>query len=41
MNERTVASRKGGIVAKLLNRPWPSDDEILAAVRDAMQQTDE
>jgi hypothetical protein len=41
VNGRTVASRKGGLVAKLLSRPWPSDDEVLAAVRDAMQQTDE
>lgn len=24
-----------GLVAKLVNRPWPADDEVLAAVRAA------
>lgn len=30
---RVVLTRKGGLIAKLLKRPWPSDDEVLAAVR--------
>jgi hypothetical protein len=33
---RTVASRKGGLLAKLLSRPWPSEADVLAAVRAAM-----
>jgi hypothetical protein len=32
---RVVASRKGGLIAKLLNRPWPTGDEVVAAVREA------
>ena len=32
---RTVISRKGGLLAKLIGRPWPTDDDVLAAVRDA------
>jgi hypothetical protein len=36
VNGRTVASRKGGMLAKLLNRPWPDDDDVIAAVRGAL-----
>ena len=36
VNGRTVASRKGGLLAKLLNRPWPSGDDVIAAVRGAL-----
>jgi hypothetical protein len=36
VNGRTVASRKGGLLAKLLNRPWPSGDDVVAAVRAAL-----
>jgi hypothetical protein len=32
---RVVVSRQGGIIAKLTGRPWPADDEVLAAVRAA------
>lgn len=32
---RSVVSRKGGLIAKLVGRPWPSDDDVLAAVRQA------
>ena len=38
VNGRTVVSRKGGLLAKLLGRPWPEDDEVLAAVREAMDK---
>ncbi len=37
VNGRTVVSRKGGLVAKLLGRPWPSGDDVLTAVRAGMQ----
>ena len=37
VNGRPVASRKGGLLAKLLNRPWPSGDDVVAAVRNALQ----
>jgi hypothetical protein len=30
-----VVSRKGGLLAKILGRPWPNDAEVLAAVRKA------
>lgn len=36
VNGRSVASRKGGLLAKLLNRPWPSRDDVVAAVRAAL-----
>ncbi len=36
VNGRTVASRKGGLLAKLLNRPWPSGADVVAAVRAAL-----
>jgi hypothetical protein len=32
---RTVVTRKGGLLAKLLGKPWPSDEDVLAAVRKA------
>ncbi|HVT45699.1 MAG TPA: hypothetical protein VMT00_15070 [Thermoanaerobaculia bacterium] len=35
VNDRLVISRKGGLIAKLTNRSWPQDEEVLAAVRDA------
>lgn len=38
VNGRTVASRKGGLLAKLLNRPWPNEDDVVGAVRLAMQK---
>ncbi len=33
---RTVVSRKGGLLAKLLGRPWPGDEDVVNAVRDAL-----
>ena len=36
VNGRTVASRKGGLLAKLVNKPWPTGDDVLAAVRAAL-----
>jgi hypothetical protein len=38
VNGRLVASRKGGLLAKILNRPWPDGDDVVAAVRDTLQQ---
>lgn len=32
---RTVLARKGGLIAKLTGRPWPTDDDVLKAVRGA------
>ena len=34
---RTVASRKGGLIAKLVGRPWPEGEDVLSAVRDALE----
>ncbi len=36
VNGSIVASRKGGLIAKLTKRPWPSEAEVLAAVRKAL-----
>jgi len=33
---RVVVSRKGGLLAKLTRRPWPEEDEVVAAVRAAV-----
>jgi hypothetical protein len=38
VNGRTVASRKGGLIAKLVKRPFPQVDDVVAAVRDALGQ---
>ncbi len=35
VGDRTVVERKGGLVAKLVGRPWPSEEEVLSAVREA------
>lgn len=34
---RTVVSRKGGLIAKLTGRPWPSDEDVLSAVRETLE----
>lgn len=36
---RTVISRKGGLLAKLLGRPWPSEEDVVTAVLDAILAT--
>ncbi len=33
---RTIVSRKGGLLAKILGRPWPTDEDVVAAVRAAL-----
>ena len=35
---RPVVSRKGGLLAKLLRKPWPDPEHVVAAVRAATQQ---
>lgn len=35
VDDRPVVVRKGGIVALLTRRGWPSDDEVVDAVRAA------
>jgi hypothetical protein len=37
VNGRPVLSRKGGLIAKLVNRPWPAADEILTAVNEGLR----
>ena len=32
---RTVVSRKGGLIAKFVRRPWPEHEDVVAAVRAA------
>ena len=36
VNGRSAVSRKGGLVARLVKRPWPGGDEIVAAVRESL-----
>jgi hypothetical protein len=36
VNGRIVASRKGGLIAKLVKRPFPPVDDVVAAVRNAL-----
>ena len=36
-NGRLVASRKGGLVARIVNRPWPAEEEVLASVRATLE----
>ena len=38
---RSVISRKGGLLARLLGRPWPTDEDVLTAVREATEETAE
>jgi hypothetical protein len=33
---RTVASRKGGLWAKLIRRPWPAPEDVVRKVREAL-----
>jgi hypothetical protein len=33
---QVVVSRKGGLLAKLLSKPWPQGDEVVRAVRAAL-----
>jgi hypothetical protein len=37
---RIVVTRKGGLIAKIVGRPWPTDDEVLAEVRAALAAKD-
>jgi len=32
---RTVVSRKGGLLARLLGKPWPADEDVVESVRAA------
>ena len=38
VDDRPVVSRKGGLLAKLLGRPWPTAEHVLTAVREAMEE---
>ncbi len=33
----TVVSRKGGLLAKFLGKPWPDPDDVVDAVQRAVQ----
>lgn len=35
VDERTVVSRKGGLLAMIMRKPWPSHDDVVAAVAEA------
>jgi hypothetical protein len=36
VNGQVVVTRKGGLLAKLMSKPWPPGDEVVAAVRAAL-----
>lgn len=31
-----MIARKGGLIAKLVGRPWPTEDDVITAVQDAL-----
>lgn len=33
VNDQTVVSRKGGLIAKLTGKPWPEHDHVVEAVK--------
>jgi len=33
VDDRVVLARKGGLIAKIVGRPWPTDEDVLSAVR--------
>ncbi len=35
---RIVVTRKGGLLAKFLRKPWPSEEDVVAAVRAAVDK---
>ena len=39
VGDRTVVSRKGGLIAALMRKPWPNPDDAVAAVRAVIEQT--
>jgi len=40
VNGRSIVSRKGGLLARLLNRPWPESEAVVVAVRQAMRDSE-
>ena len=38
VDDRVVVSRKGGLLAMLLRKPWPELEDVVAAVRGATEQ---
>jgi hypothetical protein len=39
VNGKVVVERKGGLIAKLVGRPWPETDAVVDAVRKALTNT--
>ena len=39
VNGRKVVTRKGGLIAKLMSRPWPTGDDVVSAVREALKNS--
>jgi hypothetical protein len=36
VNGQLVVSRKGGLLAMLMSKPWPDGEDLVGAVRDAL-----
>jgi len=36
---RVLVSRKGGLIAKFTGKPWPDHDDVVSAVRAALEST--
>ena len=34
---RLVVSRKGGLIAKFTDKPWPDHDDVVRSVREALE----
>lgn len=35
---RVVVTRKGGLLSLLLRKPWPTEEHVVTAVREAVDQ---
>jgi hypothetical protein len=37
VSEKTVVSRKGGLLALLFRKPWPTNEEVITAIDNSAQ----
>jgi hypothetical protein len=40
VDEKKVISRKGGLLAMIMKKPWPSDHEVIRAILTAQHPVD-
>jgi len=39
VDDQVVVSRKGGLIAKVVQRPWPTEEAIVDAVQTALAKS--